>query len=98
MNIKIKEIAYHRNGCGGEGFYVSIFKATADGKRRKMVAVVFGESDDYNGRIAVFDIAELAKENITFAEGNSWRGDHFEDAIRKAIAERNKKYTDMVKV
>ena len=97
MDIKIKEIAYHRNGCGGEGFYVSIFKATVDGKRRKMVGIVFGGSEEYNGRVAVFDIAELAKDNIAFAEGNSWRGDHFENAIRKAIAESNKECTDILK-
>lgn len=28
---------------------------------------------------------ELVKDNVEFANGNSWRGDHFEDSLRQAM-------------
>ena len=83
MDIKVIKQAYHRNGVGGIGFNVVIFKTQGDSetRNRKMLGVVFPES----GAVAVFDIAELAKDNIEFAQGNSWRGDHFETGLREAI-------------
>lgn len=73
----IQEIAYHRNGVMGNGFYVIKFRQD----RQNMLAVVFGEM----GNVAVFDLDLLGKGNITFGE-NSWRGDNFEDWLRKEIA------------
>ena len=82
MNLKIKDISYHRNGICGKGFYAILFDWEEDkGKSRSMVASVF----DGEGQCAVYDLAELLKGNITFACGNSWRGDHFEGALREAI-------------
>ena len=43
-----------------------------------MMGVVFTEP----GSCAVFDRDLLTIGNIKFAGGNSWRGDHFEPALR----------------
>ncbi len=78
--MEVKKISYHRNGIGGNGFHIVIF----DDKKRKIknhVAFVF----EGQGNIAVVNIDELSKHNIEFAEGNSWRGDEFEDEIRETI-------------
>lgn len=83
MKINVTATDYHRNGISGVGFNVALFDCTEDGVTRKMVGVTFPEA----GECAVFDIAELAKGNIAFARGNSFRGDHFEGALRKATAD-----------
>ena len=86
---KVTQIAYHRNGICGEGFYAILFES----KHGPMVATVFEE----RGQVAVMLTAPLAnqKEGVTFGE-NSWRGDHFEDELRAAIkayeAERDALY------
>lgn len=86
MNIKIKAIDYHRNGVSGCGFNVVLFRSRDDGgKWRNMVATVFPE----RGCVAVLDVDETAAGNIEFANGNSWRGDHFEDLLRDAIAQHD---------
>ncbi len=79
----IEEIAYHRNGVGGNSFYVVKFTGTEGGN---MLGVVFDEP--YT--VAVFDRDLLAKGVIAFRE-NSWRGDHFEPELREAIAYWEKK-------
>jgi hypothetical protein len=76
--IKVSEIAYHRNGISGEGFYAVTFTCPEEGD---MVATVFPEP----GCCAVLKLSLLPV--VTFGI-NSWRGDHFEGEIRKAI--RNK--------
>ena len=76
--IKIIKISHHRNGICGEGFHVATFKWKDDnGEPRHMVGIIF-EAANY---CAILDIDETAKDNIEFAHGNSWRGDHFEDNI-----------------
>lgn len=77
---KILEVDYHRNGIGGIGFHIVRFedKDSADGE---FVGVVFPES----GACAVLNVPQLAKGNIAFARGNSWRGDYFEGDLRDAI-------------
>ena len=81
--MKIQKSAYHRNGVSGEGFNVLTFNWSDEAKtNRHMVAVVF----EGQGQCAVLDIDELVEDNIEFAQGNSWRGDHFERELREAIA------------
>lgn len=90
MKMKLTALDSHRNGISGEGFYVVLFDWTdEDGTRRHMQAVVFDE----RGYCAVFDVDELAKGNIAFAQGNSWRGDHFEPQCRKWIIESTESET-----
>ena len=91
MKLTIKEIAYHRNGIGGDGFYVVLFNWREGRKTRHMFATLFDE----HGQCAVLDTDETAQGNVAFANGNSWRGDDFEDDLRDAITawevkERNK--------
>lgn len=63
---------YHRNGVGGEGFYLCRFTYRAGGAAHRMSAVVF----DGPGRVAV------TTENIN----ERWRGDDLEKALRWSIA------------
>jgi len=84
MDLVIEEVARHRNGVGGEPFWVVTFRwAEKDDEPRPMVGIVFEEP----WHTAVFDREELRKGNIAFACGNSWRGDHFDAALRAAIRE-----------
>jgi hypothetical protein len=84
-NIVIEEIAHHRNGVCGAPFSVVKFVCPENGA---MLAVVFDLSDgdgySWDGRVAVFKRDLLADDVIAFGE-NSWRGDHYESALRKAI-------------
>lgn len=75
MDIKILKSDFHRNGISGLGFQVTIFEWKDDeNSTRTMVGIRFDEQ----GAVAVFDLEELAKQNIEFGGGNSWRGDNFE--------------------
>ena len=77
--IRIEEIAYHRNGVAGTGFHVVKFVDRKAGKPGKLLGVVF----DKPNRVAVFDRSLLTQDVI--ASGvNSWRGDEYEDDLRKA--------------
>jgi len=86
--MKIIKVAYHRNGVCGEGFNVVTFNYkdidTRPVKNRHMIGVLFEEQ----GQCAVLDIDELTKDNIEFASGNSWRGDHFEVELRQKIKDK----------
>ncbi len=81
---KLETIAYHRNGICGEPFYALTF--TEDG--RNMFAVVF-DAEAFNPQVAIFDRDLLAVGNITFGEGNSWRGDHYSNWCTAAISRHN---------
>jgi len=76
--INVKKVAHHRNGVGGQPFWVVLFK---DGKRN-MMAVAF---EDQPESIAVLDTDLLAQGNIKFGE-NSWRHETYAAAIQDAIA------------
>ena len=79
MNLKIIAYAYHRNGIGGAPFAVILFEdAGPEGSRK--VAILF----DQEAHCAVLDVDKLAAGDIAFGS-NSWRGDHFEPSLRKAI-------------
>jgi hypothetical protein len=85
MKLKrILSIAYHRNGIGGAPFHVILFEDRGEEGSRK-VAVVFEEPC----HIAVLDVAMLAAGDIAFGS-NSWRGDVYEPAMRRAIAKRTR--------
>lgn len=92
-DIRIDALDYHRNGVCGLGFWVVLFKwKDGDDLVRNMMATVFGNTDDtgvetveFTGHCALFDRDQLAADNIQFARGNSWRGDHFERELRRAI-------------
>lgn len=84
MKVRIKTASYHRNGVGGLGFHAILFDGSDRGEKyTNMIASLFDE----NGACAVYSVDELAKGNIAFAHGNSWRGDQFEAALRPALEE-----------
>ena len=81
MELSNIKVDYHRNGVCGEGFHVATFDMKRGNERHKMVGILFGDA----GQCAILDIDMLSANNIEFGEGNSWRGDHFEDELRDAI-------------
>jgi len=78
--IKVTDIAYHRNGVRGNGFFVVTFINKDGNRNMHMVATIF----EGIGDIAVLNVDLLAEGNIQFAE-NSWRGDNFEPELRSEI-------------
>jgi hypothetical protein len=81
--MRLKSIAYHRNGCQGDGFYVMTFKTKIGKSEHHMMATVFVNEDDNgeytinDGKMAVIDLDMAAKDNLTFGE-NSWRFEDFD--------------------
>jgi hypothetical protein len=80
MKLKIIDIAHHRNGICGIPFAVVLFTDTGPEGSRK-VAILF----EHEGYCAVLDVDKLAQRDIAFGS-NSWRGDRFEQPLRKAIS------------
>lgn len=85
--VEIQEVAYHRNGVCGVGFYAVRFLFQPDGctAKENFLAIVF----DSPGECAVIGLDRIATQGVAFARGNSWRGDHFEGELREAIAKGN---------
>lgn len=79
MQLEILDASWHRNGICGAGFYAVLFK-DAD-QPGVMIASLFGEF----GCCAVYSVDELARGNIAFACGNSWRGDYYEQKLRPLL-------------
>jgi hypothetical protein len=79
MRIHIESIASHRNGISGAPFVVILFEDAEEGK---MLGIVFREK--YH--VAVLQREKLAAGIIAFGQ-NSWRGDVFEPALRRAVEE-----------
>ena len=90
----VQEVAYHRNGIAGEGFYAVRFVAdiepsdgregdppTSGRKDANWLAILF----DGKGRCAVTCLDMIETAGVKFAGGNSWRGDVFEPELREAI-------------
>jgi hypothetical protein len=79
MKLTIIDFAHHRNGICGAPFAVILFEeAGAEGSRK--VAILF----EPDGHCAVLDVDKLAQGDIAFGS-NSWRGDRFEQSLRKTI-------------
>lgn len=79
MNLKIIDIAHHRNGICGAPFHVVLFDDHYNDGRR-MMAIVF----EQDGHCAVLDVAKLAAGDIKFGS-NSHRGDNYQCPLRMAI-------------
>lgn len=75
--LTLRSIAYHRNGSGGNGFYVVLFN---DSQLGPMVGIQFAEP----GSTAILHRDRLAQDDIAFGS-NSWRGDHYEPWIREQV-------------
>ena len=81
MDLRIIQVARHRNGVGGEPFYAILFRDLEENPGNLMVATVFEES----GAVAVLDVDLLKTEVGTEFGHNSWRGDWYEPELREAI-------------
>lgn len=76
--LTIKEASFHRNGIGGVGFYAILFD---DEEHGRMIASLF----DKPGYCAVYSVDQLSIANVAFANGNSWRGDEYQHALRPLL-------------
>lgn len=90
--VKIEDIAYHRNGVSGRGFYAVAFTCPDNGP---MVGVVFpsGETAEGISEFTPSDAGvecavlqrELLAEGIVAFGVNSWRGDCYAKALVQGI-------------
>lgn len=80
MNLitKIHQVAWHRNGIEGKGFYAVLFDDKDNGR---MVAVVY----DNPHYCSVLKVSMLSEDNGVMFGKNSWRGDQYEPELREAI-------------
>lgn len=99
----LEEIQYHRNGVGGNGFYVMTFQwdrgEDCAPRILPMIATIFPEHDSsgdlantFWGNIAVFRRDLIGQGNIEFGV-NSWRGDRFELWCRDQVLSFSRKTT-----
>lgn len=92
MKLKLKAIDFHRNGISGEPFYVALFTeiASKPGEDNSEKIAIRFDYDDVQerkvNRIAVLDVDMLTGGSIEFGV-NSWRGDHYVEAMDRWIAE-----------
>lgn len=82
MKLNLIDTAHHRNGISGAPFDVALFEDSGPEGSPK-IAILFAEPY----LCAVLDVGKLAQGDIAFGS-NSWRGDHFESLLRKAIADQ----------
>lgn len=100
QKLSIQQVAGHRNGVSGMPFHIIKFRdVSPDEPKRNMVGILFNydeieearkKKDWTNPYCAVFDLDLLSEGNITFGE-NSFRGDHYADALFDAVTQFNKK-------
>lgn len=76
--MKVLEIAYHRNGVGGEPFYAVRF--TLAEEAGEFLGIVFQAPM----HCAVINISRLPEHGVEFG-ANSWRGDRYNAELRAAI-------------
>ena len=79
FRIRLIDTAHHRNGICGAPFHVFLFDDTSDENTRKL-GILFEKPH----HCAVLDVAKLAEGSIAFGV-NSYRGDNFEPALRRAL-------------
>lgn len=94
-SVTVLEADYHRNGVGGEGFYVGVIQ---DHEQGRMLLTYFPEEGArWQSRIAVVNLDTAATGNIYMHPhgdhegGNAWRGDHYQEAaemVRAAVEAR----------
>ncbi len=94
-DFKVLATDFHRNGSGGEGFFVALIQD--EGLKRRFLVVDFCYDYEYPvyGYTAVLDIDQAHAGNIFMhphetvpgSGGNAWRGDVLGDRYRQAIRE-----------
>ena len=83
MKLKINEVAYHRNGVCGAPFWAVRFRWKPEDapEEENFIAVLFEEE----GMCSVLGLDRMESMGVAFGGGNSWRGDRFQDELRKVI-------------
>lgn len=79
IRIRVSDWDHHRNGICGAPFHVVLFDDVGDENTRK-VGILF----EAPNHCAVLDVAKLSAGSIAFGF-NSYRGDAFEEQLRKAV-------------
>lgn len=96
MNLELIKISSHRDGVCGTPFYVILFKdhdpALSDMTSNLMVATYFAANT-----VAVLNVVEMLKENVMFAEGNSWQGDGYADTLKEFVDAYERRRTEELK-
>src|SRR5258708_5809710 len=95
MSVKVSSVAYHRNGIGGDPFYVCLF-TDSEQRNAQFVGIVPSvyvsdedhEAPDFSAESGcqpcyVLDVNLLAAGDIAFGS-NSWRGDNYFETLRLA--------------
>jgi hypothetical protein len=77
-SLEIVESDYHRNGVGGMGFKVALIDDADEGDTK--LVIMF----EQQYHTAVLSLDKL-KEGDIFFGSNSYRGDRFDDALRKRL-------------
>ena len=98
----VQEVAYHRNGISGKGFYAVRFTSDIEeddgtlGGRIPPVHPTVAAHESANwlaivtddpGECYVICLDLIPTCGVKFAGGNSWRGDHYEAELRNDIRE-----------
>lgn len=81
--MKVKSVAFHRNGVSGKPFYVMLAKG--EGRDLVIIRPYVTNPEDEGAECYVLDIGLLAEGNIKFGE-NSFRGDVFQLEADRAIS------------
>lgn len=88
--MKFRNVQYHRNGVCGTGFHCAVVYDPAVAKDfgdGEMLVTYFEIKNECC--CAAYRLSQLP--NINFGE-NSWRGDHYADAMKKAIIAYEKQF------
>lgn len=80
MSLKVKQIAYHRNGITGLGFHAVLF-SPAETPGQDFLATVFEEAN----AVAVVRLDIINVVGVEFGK-NSYRCEAYEADLRAAIA------------
>lgn len=91
--LLIEDVERSRNGVTGEGFYTVVFtdpdvfgSDSPEVRNERFIAMVFGDEDPdgpfYNCTTGVVSLSMLNEKGL---KHNTWRGDHYDKALRHAI-------------
>jgi hypothetical protein len=86
--MKVLEIAHHRNGVRGKPFYAVRFTDKVVGGEKEFLGVVPSPENSDPGECYVVCLDLIPSVGVAFGH-NSWRGDHYADRLRTAIADMN---------
>ena len=98
---KVKQVLFHRNGVGGEGFFTVLFSGTGRGEK-EMLATVFDSTmglnkewaDSESIRVSVINVDELRNGKIE----RKYSGDDYNNEILSAIKDYQKELDNKIRM